>query len=197
MYAISPYPAAGVSPPRVPVADHGVADAPEQPESGQPVSEGATTLRIVTDDDAHPLGPAEAEPARRLRPRSLDPHELGFTPQRAVGWLSPFLLLSTGLRTLLAVLFGAYLDKRELQNALPGVVHEQPGTDGVAGVVRQSAVGIRRAGSAGPSRRNGGDHGAEFPRARATRGGGAHQHALSSGLLNRRAGCSSEVGSGW
>ncbi len=94
------------------------------------MSEGATTLRIVTDDDAHPLGPAEAEPARRLRPRSLDPHELGFTPQRAVGWLSPFLLLSTGLRTLLAVLFGAYLDKRELQNALPGVVHEQPGTDG-------------------------------------------------------------------
>ncbi|WP_240669946.1 metallophosphoesterase [Actinoplanes solisilvae] len=50
----------------------------------------------------------------------MDPHELGFTPQRPVGWLAPLLLLSTGLRTLLAVLFGAYLDKRELQNALDG-----------------------------------------------------------------------------
>ncbi len=50
----------------------------------------------------------------------MDPQELGFTPQRRVGWLAPLLLLSTGLRTLLAVLFGAYLDKRELQNALDG-----------------------------------------------------------------------------
>ncbi|WP_250002498.1 metallophosphoesterase [Actinoplanes sp. M2I2] len=50
----------------------------------------------------------------------MDPHELGFTPQRPVGWLAPLLLLSTGLRALLAVLFGAYLDKRELQNALDG-----------------------------------------------------------------------------
>ncbi|MCY1137424.1 metallophosphoesterase [Actinoplanes sp. Pm04-4] len=50
----------------------------------------------------------------------MDPQELGFTPQRPVGWLAPLLLLSTGLRTLLAVLFGAYLDKRELQNALDG-----------------------------------------------------------------------------
>ncbi|GIE98283.1 metallophosphoesterase [Paractinoplanes rishiriensis] len=50
----------------------------------------------------------------------MDPQELGFTPQRPVGWLAPLLLLSTGLRALLAVLFGAYLDKRELQNALDG-----------------------------------------------------------------------------
>ncbi|MCM4079395.1 metallophosphoesterase [Paractinoplanes hotanensis] len=50
----------------------------------------------------------------------MNPQELGFTPQRPVGWLAPLLLLSTGLRTLLAVLFGAYLDKRELQNALDG-----------------------------------------------------------------------------
>ena len=40
------------------------------------------------------------------------------------------LLLNTGLRTLLAILFGAYLDKRELQNALSGDVFEQPGRDG-------------------------------------------------------------------
>jgi hypothetical protein len=60
----------------------------------------------------------------------MDPRELGFTPHRPVGWLAPLLLLSTGLRTLLAILFGAYLDKRELQNALPGDVFEQPGVDG-------------------------------------------------------------------
>jgi hypothetical protein len=60
----------------------------------------------------------------------MDPQELGFTPQRPVPWLAPLLLLSTGLRTLLAVLFGAYLDKRELQNALGGEIFEHPGTDG-------------------------------------------------------------------
>jgi hypothetical protein len=59
----------------------------------------------------------------------MDPQELGFTPQRPVGWLAPLLLLSTGLRTLLAVLFGAYLDKRELQNSLSGDVFHQVGTD--------------------------------------------------------------------
>jgi len=47
-----------------------------------------------------------------------------------VPWLAPLLLLSTGLRTLLAILFGAYLDKRELQNALPDDVHRQQPTDG-------------------------------------------------------------------
>ena len=68
-----------------------------------------------------------AEPGR---PGSLDPAELGFTPARPVPWLAPFLLLSTGLRTLLAALFGAYLDKRELQHTFPHDVHCQPGTDG-------------------------------------------------------------------
>ncbi|MEV8504303.1 metallophosphoesterase [Actinoplanes sp. NPDC051475] len=60
----------------------------------------------------------------------MDPQQLGFTPQRPVGWLAPLLLLNTGLRTLLAILFGAYLDKRELQNALSGESFEQPGIDG-------------------------------------------------------------------
>lgn len=64
------------------------------------------------------------------RPVSMDPQELGFTPQRPVGWLAPLLLLYTGLRTLLAILFGAYLDKRELQNALSGDFFRQPGVDG-------------------------------------------------------------------
>ena len=67
----------------------------------------------------------------------MDPQELGFTPQRPVGWLAPLLLLSTGLRTLLAILFGAYLDKRELQNALAGDVFEQPGRG------RRAVAGLR------------------------------------------------------
>ncbi|BCJ43937.1 hypothetical protein GCM10010168_67400 [Actinoplanes ianthinogenes] len=62
--------------------------------------------------------PVEAEHTVPPRPGSLDPQELGFTPQKPIGWLAPLLLLSTGLRALLAILFGAYLDKRELQNAL-------------------------------------------------------------------------------
>lgn len=60
----------------------------------------------------------------------MDPQQLGFTPQRPVGWLAPLLLLNTGLRTLMAILFGAYLDKRELQNALAGDSFRQPGVDG-------------------------------------------------------------------
>jgi hypothetical protein len=46
-----------------------------------------------------------------------------------VGWLAPLLLLNTGLRTLLAILFGAYLDKRELQTGFSGDVFQQEGTD--------------------------------------------------------------------
>jgi hypothetical protein len=64
------------------------------------------------------------------RPRSLDPADLGFTRKRPVPWLAPLLLISTGVRTLLALLFGAYLDKRELQNSLPSDVHREVGSDG-------------------------------------------------------------------
>lgn len=64
------------------------------------------------------------------RPASLDPHELGFTPRRQVSWLSPALLLRTGVRTALAMTFGAYLDKRELQGALPARAYHQPGEGG-------------------------------------------------------------------
>ena len=70
----------------------------------------------------------EQQPADR--PRNLDPRELGFTRRAPVPWLAPLLLISTGLRTLLALLFGAYLDKRELQNSLPSDVHRQVGPDG-------------------------------------------------------------------
>ncbi|MEQ4303818.1 metallophosphoesterase [Plantactinospora sp. B6F1] len=78
----------------------------------------------------HQAPPVPAQPAAPPRPGSLDPSELGFTPQRPVPWLAPLLLVSTGLRTLLALLFGAYLDKRELQNSLPSTVTRQVGPDG-------------------------------------------------------------------
>ncbi|TDC72793.1 metallophosphoesterase, partial [Micromonospora sp. KC606] len=88
----------------------------------------------MTDDaGSHPEAvPAEDAPGERAarRPRSADPVELGFTPRRPVPWLAPFLLISTGIRTLLAMLFGAYLDKRELQNALDARISRQVGPDG-------------------------------------------------------------------
>ncbi|MBG0565221.1 metallophosphoesterase [Actinoplanes sp. NEAU-A11] len=72
--------------------------------------------------------PAESEQTVPNRPRSLDPQELGFTPKGPIGWLAPLLLLNTGLRALLAILFGAYLDKRELQNALDGEFFDHSAT---------------------------------------------------------------------
>jgi hypothetical protein len=64
------------------------------------------------------------------RPVALTPQELGFTPRKRVPWLSPSLLLRTGIRSALAQILGAYLDKRELQGALPSRIHRQPGEDG-------------------------------------------------------------------
>jgi hypothetical protein len=72
--------------------------------------------------------PVESETSVQNRPRSLDPQELGFTREGPIGWLAPLLLLSTGLRTLLHILFGAYLDKRELQNSLDDDVFDHSTT---------------------------------------------------------------------
>jgi len=58
------------------------------------------------------------------RPKTLEPQELGFTPRPPVPWLGPVLLAATGARVALAEQLGAYLDKRELQNALPKQVHD-------------------------------------------------------------------------
>jgi hypothetical protein len=58
------------------------------------------------------------------RPSTLDPEELGFTPQDPVPWLGPVLLAATGVRVAFAEQFGAYLDKRELQGAFATKVHE-------------------------------------------------------------------------
>ena len=57
---------------------------------------------------------------RDHRPRDMSPVEIGFHPQPAVPWLNPGLLIRTGVNVGLAYALGGYLDKRELQAALPG-----------------------------------------------------------------------------
>jgi len=67
----------------------------------------------------------EPDPSQpRRRPRDMSELELGFVPQRAVRWLSPGVLTGTGVRALLATIFGSYSDKREMQAVLSSVVHE-------------------------------------------------------------------------
>jgi Calcineurin-like phosphoesterase len=66
---------------------------------------------------------------RQDRPRDLSPQQLGFTPQRAVPWLNPRLLAGTGVRTVLSDLFGAYLDKREMQAVFGDSRHDYSNTD--------------------------------------------------------------------
>lgn len=53
------------------------------------------------------------------RPRSDRPEHLGFTPQPMVEWLAPGELAHAALRVVLASMFGAYADKRELQGVWP------------------------------------------------------------------------------
>lgn len=76
-----------------------------------------------------PREPSSFESTFARRPTKLDPEELGFTPQRPVAWLSPSQLAATGIRVAFAAQFGAYLDKRELQVALPTEVHDDHATD--------------------------------------------------------------------
>ncbi|OLF19596.1 hypothetical protein BU204_01385 [Actinophytocola xanthii] len=59
----------------------------------------------------------------------MSEEELGFRPQRAVRWLDPGVLVSTGARSLMAGVFGAYADKRELQGTLPATTHTIPGDE--------------------------------------------------------------------
>jgi hypothetical protein len=67
----------------------------------------------------------DEKPATEPRPSSFDPKELGFSPQSPVGWLRPGQLCGTAVRVILAQLFGAYLDKRELQNTLPARIYDE------------------------------------------------------------------------
>ncbi|MCG8919207.1 metallophosphoesterase [Actinokineospora sp. PR83] len=69
-------------------------------------------------------------PAQPPRPRDMSEDELGFCPQPAVRWLAPKVLISTGVQSLIASIFGSYADKRELQGSLPSEVHRfSQGTD--------------------------------------------------------------------
>jgi hypothetical protein len=66
---------------------------------------------------------ATPDPERRPRPADLSEAELGFARQQAVRWLSPAVLVGTGVKALLATIFGSYADKRELQAVLPARLH--------------------------------------------------------------------------
>lgn len=59
----------------------------------------------------------------------MSTEELGFTPQRATRWLAPSVLIGTGIKALLASIFGAYADKRELQGSLHSAVYHQAAGD--------------------------------------------------------------------
>src|SRR5690349_24101487 len=86
---------------------------------------GDPTLPFPGTATAPATGPESADGDHR--PTAFDPEQLGFTPRRPVPCLSPVLLSGTAVRVLLAELFGAYLDKRELQDALPAEISvEQP-----------------------------------------------------------------------
>ena len=50
--------------------------------------------------------------------------QLGFRRQKAVRWLAPKVLITTGAQSLVAEIFGSFADKRELQGSLPVTVHE-------------------------------------------------------------------------
>ncbi|MGH3519097.1 MAG: metallophosphoesterase family protein [Haloechinothrix sp.] len=71
------------------------------------------------------------ESAPRPRPTDLSEQQLGFTPQPAVRWLAPTVLVGTGIKALLASIFGAYADKRELQGSLPATLHRFADDDGI------------------------------------------------------------------
>ncbi|BCJ58960.1 hypothetical protein Jiend_23820 [Micromonospora endophytica] len=101
-----------------------------EPASQQPPAHGSEPPGDATDTPRGPYAEEAAGGRDARRPRSTDPLELGFTPRKPVPWLAPLLLISTGLRTLLALLFGAYLDKRELQKALDAEIATQVGPDG-------------------------------------------------------------------
>ncbi len=101
--------------------------------AAEPLAAGRAAVPGPTSVGPVPAGaPADAgEP----RPRSLDPQELGFTPRGPVPWLGPRLLAATAVRVVLAQLFGAYLDKRELQGALPEQTYDERGPEGDTGEV--------------------------------------------------------------
>src|SRR5437867_4125592 len=79
-----------------------------------------------TVSTAIPPPTARARSPRDPTRASRVPRSAGDTrPRPPVPWLSPVLLGATAVRVVLAELFGAYLDKRELQNALPADLYDE------------------------------------------------------------------------
>jgi hypothetical protein len=102
-------------------------DQPRPPDTG-PLTTGADqSLGGAATGGGHAPAPDAGE--RRGRPTALTPDELGYSRRAPVPWLSPGLLAGTAVRVVLAELFGAYLDKRELQSGLPAKLYEEDGKD--------------------------------------------------------------------
>jgi hypothetical protein len=105
------------------------------PQSDTPQSPAAASSGAMPDVDVYGEADSGDEATVVLptvplhRPSSLDPEELGFTPQDPVPWLGPVLLAATGVRVAFAEQFGAYLDKRELQGAFPTRVYDEHAQD--------------------------------------------------------------------
>lgn len=73
--------------------------------------------------------PRPEPPVARPRPVDLSEGELGFHMQKAVRWLAPRVLITTGAQSLVAEIFGSFADKRELQGSLPATVHRHGAVD--------------------------------------------------------------------
>lgn len=71
-------------------------------------------------------GPPPQREQPKRRPRNHG--ELGFQPRRAVRWYNPAVLADSGLRVITSQVFGAFLDKRELQDALDPAIFDQHAT---------------------------------------------------------------------
>jgi hypothetical protein len=103
-------------------------DVPESPAQSGPLTAGADqSVGGAATGGGHPPAPDAGE--HRPRPTDLSPGQLGYTPRTPVPWLNPVLLAGTAVRVVLAELFGAYLDKRELQSGLPAKRYEEGETD--------------------------------------------------------------------
>src|SRR5215203_5526118 len=70
-------------------------------------------------------GQADDRPPCPHRPTSTDPAELGFVRRPMVRWLDPHQLADTAVRVLVAGVFSAYADHRELQALAPAEVFDR------------------------------------------------------------------------
>jgi hypothetical protein len=103
-------------------------DVPDNPTRPGPLTAGADqSVAGAATGGGHPPAPDAGED--RPRPTDLTPDQLGFTMRSPVPWLNPVLLAGTAVRVVLAELFGAYLDKRELQSGLSARRYDEDSGD--------------------------------------------------------------------